>query len=327
MKILFICNSVEGTLKYRVIQPAKYLHAEVAHEINVMTMQAKININIFGTMKVVIRSMSYYDLIVLQFAWHEDLVFLIGRLNKLGIKVVLDFDDDYFHRNPYYPIDYSQGKMDNLIKSMSMANMITVTTDSLAETYSKYNANVKILPNMIDISEFKPKTNNGQVVGWYSSGIRFAEFRDIIEGWIPENVCLYLAGSLIFNNFKHKNKIVVDRFNPVETPKILANIDIGLIPLKLCRFNDGKSDLKGLEYGAMNIPFIASPTEPYRKLVKHGINGFLVKHSRDWLKYINLLVADDKLRNDMGSQARKVSESRDIKFNINLWEETYNGGK
>ena len=324
IKILFICNSTEGTLKQRVIMPAKYLHADVAHEINVMSMQAKIMINIFGTMKATIRDMNYYDIIILQFAWHDDLVFLIDRLNKLGIKVVLDFDDDYFHRNPYYPIDYSRGRMDNLIKSMSMADMITVTTESLAKTYSKYNSNVKILPNMIDISEFKPKANDGKVVGWYSSGIRFAEFRDIVEGWIPENVCLYLAGSTVFNNFKHKNKIVVDRFNPVDTPKVLAMIDIGLIPLKLCRFNDGKSDLKGLEYGAMNIPFIASSTEPYKKLVRHGINGFLVKHSRDWNKYIKLLIVDDRLRYDMGKAARKVSESRDIKLNINLWEEAYN---
>ncbi len=323
MKILFICNSIEGTLKQRVIMPAKYLHADVAPEINIMTLEAKIMVNILGTMKPVIRDMSYYNVIVLQFAWAEDLVFLIGRLNKLGIKVVIDLDDDYFNYNPYYPIDYSDGRMDNLIKSISMADLVTVTTDSLAETYGKYNSNVKILPNMIDISEYKPKKNYGMTVGWYSSGIRFAEFNDIMSGWIPDNVWLYLAGSYIFNNFKHKYKIVVDRWNPADTPKILANIDIGLIPLALNKFNNGKSDLKGLEYGAMSIPFIASPTEPYKKLIKHGVNGFLAKHGRDWTKYIELLSSDGKLRNKMGSEARKVSESRSIEKNINLWRNAY----
>lgn len=323
MKILFICNSVEATLQYRVIQPAKYLNADVAHEINVMTMQAKINVNILGTMREQIKPISSYDTVVLQFAWDGDLVFLIARLNKSGIKVVLDFDDDYFHSNPYYPIDYSGGRMDNLVKSMQMADLITVTTESLAETYSKYNKNVIILPNMIDISTFKPKVNHGMTVGWYSSGIRYEEFNDIMSGWIPGDVWLYLAGSYIFNNFKHKYKIVVDRFNPMSTPNILSNIDIGLIPLHLCKFNDGKSDLKGLEYGAMGIPFIASPTEPYKKLIKHGENGFLIKHNRDWSKYIQLLINDDKLRNDMGNKARLVSEGRDIKTNIGLWEEAY----
>ncbi len=73
----------------------------------------------------------------------------------------------------------------------------------------------------------------------------------------------------------------------------------------------------------MNIPFIASPTEPYKKLVKHGVNGFLAKHGRDWTKYIELLISDNKLRYEMGREARKVSESRDIKKNISLWERAY----
>jgi hypothetical protein len=179
MKVLFICNSIEGTLKYRVIMPAKYLHADVAGDINVRTLEAKVNVNILGTMQTQIKDMSDYDVIVLQFAWHDDLVFLINRLSLMGIKVVVDLDDDYFHANPYYPIDYSDGRMGNLIKSISMADLITVTTDSLAETYSKYNSNVKILPNMNDIEEFdlSKKFPFAFCVGWYSSGIRFEEMR------------------------------------------------------------------------------------------------------------------------------------------------------
>lgn len=328
MKILFIGNSTEGTLKQRVIMPCKYLNADYTPEINIMTMQCKVYVNIFGTMKLQIKDMTSYDVIVLQFAWDNDLVFLIKRLNKLGIKVVVDLDDDYFNSNPYYPIDYSDGRMDNLIKSISMADLITVTTDSLAETYSKYNDNVVVLPNMIDIDEFDKyalacNINNGLTVGWYSSGIRYAEFNDIMAGRIPDDVHLYLAGSRIFNNFKHKNLTVVDRFNPADTPKILANIDIGLIPLSLCKFNNGKSDLKGLEYGAMSIPPIASPTEPYKKLIKHGCNGFLAKHGRNWTHYIELLINDNDLRINMGKEARKVSESRDIKLNMGKWIESY----
>ena len=323
---------MEGTLKYRVILPCKYLYADYASTINVMEMKAIVMVNILGTMQAQIRDMDSYDVIILQFAWDNDLVFLIDRLNKAGIKVVLDFDDDYFHGNPYYPIDYSDGRMDNLIKSMKSADLITVTTESLAETYGKYNK-VRILPNMIDLREYPIwvqgelrdiliHRESGKRVGWYSSGIRFEEFKSIVGGWLPPDVHLYLAGSTIFEDFKHDNLVVEDRFNPVETPRILSNIDIGLIPLALNRFNDGKSDLKGLEYGAMGIPFIASPTEPYKKLIKHGVNGFLVKHSRDWAKYINLLM-DDKLRATMGREARKVAEGRDISKNISKWSNAY----
>ena len=326
MKILFIGNSTEGTLKQRCIMPCKYLdNADYSPEINIMTMQCKTYVNIFGTMKMQVKDMTSYDVIVLQFAWDDDLVFLISRLIKLGIKVVIDLDDDYFNSNPYYPIDYSDGRMDNLIKSISMADLVTVTTDSLAETYGKYNNNIIILPNMIDIDEFdlNKKLPFAFVVGWYSSGIRFEEFRSIVEGWIPENVSLYLAGSKIFENFKHEFKVVRDRFSPAELPDVLSHISIGLIPLSLCKFNDGKSDLKYLEYGAMGIPAIASPTEPYRKLIKHGVNGFVAKHGRQWTKYIYELINDNDLRIAMGKAARLVSESRDIKNNIYKWKEAY----
>jgi len=334
MKVLFVCNSKEATLKYRVLLPAKYLGVDTTYDftdipyelkegrVNVMTMEVRVNVNILGTTQIITRPFSYYDVVVMQHAWDDDLILLILKLRKLGIKIVIDSDDDYIHSNPYYPWDKEhKGNLEKLIIAMRLVDLITVTTPALAETYRKYNK-VKILPNMIDISEWQPKTKSGKTVGWYSSGIRFEEFKSIVGGWIPPDVHLYLAGSTIFEDFKHNNLVVEDRFNPVETPRILSNIDIGLIPLALNRFNNGKSDLKGLEYGAMGIPFIASMTEPYRKLVNHGVNGFLVKHSRDWTGYINLLM-DDKLRHDMGRAARKVSESRDIKLNINLWEEVY----
>ncbi|MCE5328722.1 glycosyltransferase [bacterium] len=322
MKILFIANSMEGTLKYRVNLPAKYLKAGVAVETNVMSMQVKIYVNILGRMQSQIKSITDYDVVIFQYANDPDLIFLIKRLNKLGIKTVIDLDDDLINSNPFYPI--KKETTEGIIEAIKSVDLVTVTTESLAETYGKYNQ-VKILPNMIDISEFnKDHENNPVTAGWYSSGIRFAEMNEILSGWIPDGAILYLAGSEIFKKFKHNGILnVVDRFNPADIPQILSYIDIGLVPLSMCKFNNGKSDLKGLEYGAMSIPFIASPTEPYKKLIKHGINGFLAKHGRDWTRYINLLINDSKLRYNMGRQARKVSESRSIKKNINLWEEAY----
>lgn len=315
-KILFIANSIEGTLHQRVLMPCKYLNADYAETINVLSMQCIVNNEI--------KDMSMYDLICLQFAWDNDLLWLIKKLNRLNIKTVIDLDDLYLDGgNKYYPIDYSNGSLPVLIKSMEACSLITVTTPYLAEVYGKYNKTI-VLENCIDINEFNIKHNEySGTVGWYSSGIRYAEFNDIMSGWIPEDVKLYMAGSYIFNNFKHNNKIVVDRWLPVDTPKIVANIDIGLIPLSLCKFNDGKSDLKGLEMGIMSIPTLCSPTEPYRALISHGSNGFLIHKRSDWTKYLNLLLNDNDLRITMGNNARKVSESRDIKTNINKWMEAY----
>ena len=317
MKILFVANSVEGTLKYRVKLPCKALGADYADMTNSMSMQAMVNGNVV--------EMRSYDIIVWQFAYNQEQLTLIRKLQRANVKIVIDIDDDYINSNKYYPINYEDGRMSRLIEAIGMADLITTTTPALKETYIKYNSNVIILPNMISLSEFNVKHNDySGTVGWYSSGIRYNEFVDIVGGWIPEQAKLYLAGSYIFNNFKHNNKLTVtDIFLPEDMAKILSNIDIGIIPLSLCKFNDGKSDLKGLELGCMSIPFIASPTEPYRALISHGSNGFLIHKRKQWTEYINLLLNDNNLRITMGNNARKVSELRSIENNIYKWRECY----
>jgi len=327
MKILFIANSIGATLRIRVINPAKYLNADYTETINVLTLQARLRRYVLGEQHECVVNIEDYDMVVLQFAWHDDIRYLIGRLVQKGVQVVLDLDDDYFHSNPYYPIDYTGGKVDNLVYALKVADLVTVTTESLAESYAKYAQNVKILPNMIDLEHFSQfkRRDCGVVVGWYSSGIRYREFLDTVGGWIPEDAWLFLAGSNIFRFFPHRQKIVMAGFDDLQTPQILCNIDIGLVPLSTCRFNDGKSELKYLEYGAMGIPAIVSPTQPYRKIIRHGENGFLVNHRRDWNKYINLLLTNDDIRINIGKQARLEAEARDLKANICLWKEAYEG--
>jgi hypothetical protein len=43
----------------------------------------------------------------------------------------------------------------------------------------------------------------------------------------------------------------------------MAGIDIGLVPLEARDYNRAKSALKGMEYAACGIPFVASPSPEY----------------------------------------------------------------
>jgi len=64
-------------------------------------------------------------------------------------------------------------------------------------------------------------------------------------------------------------------------PKLFKPIDIGLVPLNDVRFNDAKSYIKGLEYAAAGIPFIASPSPEYVELANAGI-GRIARNWDDW---------------------------------------------
>ena len=50
----------------------------------------------------------------------------------------------------------------------------------------------------------------------------------------------------------------------------VAELGVGLVPLLDSAFNRAKSWLKGLEYAALGVPFVASPTPEYVKLAGLG---------------------------------------------------------
>lgn len=90
-------------------------------------------------------------------------------------------------------------------------------------------------------------------------------------------------------------------------PLFFVGADIVLAPLEDNRFNRAKSELKTIEAGAAGLPVICSNVEPYRMLA-HGVDGFLADNANKFGKYLNRLIGDENLRNEMGMALRKKIE-------------------
>jgi hypothetical protein len=71
-------------------------------------------------------------------------------------------------------------------------------------------------------------------------------------------------------------------------PKLFKQMDIGIVPLSDVRFNDAKSYIKGLEYAAAGIPFIASPSPEYLELAEAGV-GRIARNWDEWEYHFNEL--------------------------------------
>jgi glycosyltransferase involved in cell wall biosynthesis len=72
------------------------------------------------------------------------------------------------------------------------------------------------------------------------------------------------------------------------------------------------------------VPVVASDIAPYRRWIKHGVNGFLAKNGYDWVRYLARLTGDKDLRLAMGREAKKQAVKRDIANNIGNWIKAYN---
>lgn len=221
--------------------------------------------------------------------------------------------------------------LSNLRSAMRMVKILQVSTPELKNAYSKYNDNIIVLENSIDNSLYYQGTRTMDdipVIGWFGTKTHKEDLR-IIDGCIPENCKLLIAGfpDIIAEGFfkYHKNIEVLPPYQLNELPSIVARCDIGVVPLVECRFNDGKSDLKGVEFGAGSVPVIASPVAPYQRWIRHGENGYLVKGNKAklWIRYMQELVDNTALCLNMGKEAKKDAEARDIKKYITHWINAY----
>lgn len=98
----------------------------------------------------------------------------------------------------------------------------------------------------------------------------------------------------------------------------LMVMDIGLVPLNNMPFNRCKSDIKGLEYAAAGVPFIASNLDAYIEL-QHDLGvGRIAKKPLNWAKHIKEL-SDYRVRKEEAEANREIiSKERDISAGVKL---------
>ena len=89
-----------------------------------------------------------------------------------------------------------------------------------------------------------------------------------------------------------------------ELPRLHAVLDVVLAPLQPgLEFSEAKSAVKWIEAAAVGVPVIASPTGPFRAVIKDGITGVLAEPD-GWAAAIERLAADPDARDTIGRAAR-----------------------
>lgn len=89
-----------------------------------------------------------------------------------------------------------------------------------------------------------------------------------------------------------------------DLPGELARFDINIAPLEVGNlFCEAKSELKFYEAALVNVPTIASPTEPFRTAIRDGVSGLLANNEDEWFAALSRLVEDDGLRASMARNA------------------------
>lgn len=288
---------------------------------------------------------------------------LARLLKKQGKKIVLDNDDTYkdgdnggIKLNTYFNQERVRRGLRTINQTMDAfaieADLITVSTQFLADEYKKLNKNVVVLPNCVDPFYFdEPQRNEGEKVRIGITGsIGMSSDIDVLNPIFkhyendPRVQLVFFSlpadpknnpmmANAYENEYNFLDSMNVEWHATVNMDKYYdtlnsLKLDIMVIPRTDNYFNRCKSNLKFLESSMFEIPCIAQGFEdgnsPYQVNPEDSKYMSIVTDNSKWVEEIEKLIIDKELRREMGKKAKEyVVANYDINDKAHLWEEAY----
>lgn len=287
------------------------------------------------------------DVIIMQRLMHKGLADHIEQGRAIGQRIINDVDDWYWGLDPSNnAFKHSHPKFNlkenvNYYKSvLSRSDILTVSTTYLADRVSRFiRADITVIKNKVAVDNFSAKQHTDSevpTVGWAGSTAHRSGDLETIAGIMKP---LYRSGAIKLMHVGHHagassfaSKLGLDDSDVVTTPLVSAQdypksltMDVGIVPLRVTPFNQAKSDIKGLEYSAAGLPFVAQSIDSYDELLHSGI-GRTAKRPHEWAKHLKAL-CDPKVREEEGARNRELVRSRDISIGVQEWSQLLNNLK
>lgn len=262
----------------------------------------------------------------------------ILQAQALGQRVIIDIDDHYDdlpdeNVAKEQTSKYRSWNREHYAESIRLADTITVSTPFLMDYYSKIHPDVRGVRNSIQPGMFEQKKPTGRkpVIGWVGAvpwkTADLAPLREWLPAFLKENDLMFHHSGDIKGNlsFADATGVPEDRMTILpmvqinQYHRLFAPVDIGIVPLELSDFNSAKSFLKGIEYGACGIPFVASPTPEYVYLANDGV-GRIASTPDEWVNELTALMDYGTRRKEAAVQAAIVRDKWSMNARVDEWK-------
>lgn len=255
------------------------------------------------------------DVIVLQGRYHEASMEDTVRLKTFSNARRIFELDDYVISVPKKNAHgrHMPTNLEAVVKrGISLCDRVVVSTHALGNALSSMHHDIRVVPNMLAPhlwtgrraqrrTSFKPRvgwgggTSHGGDLEVIAQVIR--ELADEVDwvffGMCPQELRPYL---------KEFHAAVSLEAYPAKLSSL--NLDLALAPLEYHIFNDCKSNLRLLEYGACGYPVICTDTEAYRGYLP--CTRLTANTTEEWLEAIRMHLADPQASYRMGDELHDV---------------------
>lgn len=273
------------------------------------------------------------DVLVMQRVMMADVAGHVHEARLAGQTVVQDIDDWFGGLPPSNRAFHTtharanpEVNREHYFAVLAASDLVIASTPYLAERVrGRCGAPTVVIRNAIDLERWSPHPQQQPpTLGWVGALSHRARDLEQLRGLAHQ-----VVGHGYAAHFHHSGRqpgtepacsrlglrpdeLESEPMAPITTyPHLFDAIDVGIAPLEDVPFNRAKSCIKGMEFAASGVPFVASDIDEYRWLAEeHGI-GRVARRPRDWLRHLREL-AELEVREAEALEQRRRLEALDI---------------
>jgi len=285
-----------------------------------------------------------WDIVVLKLIMLERVVGQVKQARELGQKIVVDIDDfmeglekTNLAYKTTHPDSNPNNNRDHYISIIKQADAIITSTPFLKDYYEKEYPEkpVFMVRNGIDIDRWSIRKDHKRwlpTFGWVGATPWRSGDLEILNPFFGEflkkrHLKFHHAGA-IQKAPKSYVQAGIDKSiyseEPMKTmsgvPELYSRkIDVGIVPLRDVPFNHAKSYLKGLEYAAAGVPFIATGLPEYQLLADGGV-GRIANTPEEWIGHMEELLDPAVRKEERERNFETLKEKFSMKQRGEDWE-------
>ncbi len=258
----------------------------------------------------------------------------LSALSNAGVPILLDLDDD-FEKQPISHGEYAAKGLGTSARSnaytsaISMAQMVTVPSETQAESLRELAQRVSIIPDgwshANKLWEKEPHPRGTFNIGWLGTSGQLEDLA-LIRRYVVRilrefsNTRVVIIGNpqayRLFESLPENRRLYLPAAAHEELPYQLGQLDVLLVPLRNIPYNLSAPDTALMQAGARGIPWLASAVPAHR----HWQKGGMISESLDeWHLNLRHLILDPDLRHKLGAQGRAAAATREMKQVVRLW--------
>jgi glycosyltransferase involved in cell wall biosynthesis len=195
-----------------------------------------------------------------------------------------------------------------------LAQVVICGNDYLADHFSQWNDNVRILPTPVDTDRYTPSRmpfEGARRIGWSGESSNFKYLAPILPALRAvmdrHNDVIFRIVSEIRPRIEGipEDRIEFIQWSPENEVRVLQEMAIGLMPLEDTPWARGKCSYKMLTYMACGVPVVASPVGMNATVLARG-GGYGPRRWDDWSDALECLLKNESRAAQMSEQGRRA---------------------